>query len=90
MHLEPLSFEEFLQASEKSGLINYIKKYQFDTEISRAIHDQPHAVRINSDVPNKTSVQVKDHEGNLIRYTLVSIPYYLLGELYRLLNTSDI
>ncbi len=45
----------------------------------------PRAVRINSDFPSQTEVQVKDHADNLIQYRLLSIPFYLLGQLHRLL-----
>jgi predicted AAA+ superfamily ATPase len=44
------------------------------------------AVRINSDMPSKTDVHVKDPQGNPINYTLLSIPFYLLGQLHRLLG----
>lgn len=44
------------------------------------------AVRVNSDIPSTTAVSVKDHQGNPINYTLVSIPFYLLGQLHRLLQ----
>lgn len=44
------------------------------------------AVRINSDLPSKTNIQVKDHTGNPIEYTLLSLPFYLLGQLHRLLT----
>ncbi len=44
------------------------------------------AVRINADLPSKTPVSVKDHAGNLVQYTLVSIPYYLMSELLRILK----
>lgn len=47
------------------------------------------AVRINSDLPSKTIVNVKDHLGNSIEYTLLSIPYYLLSELPRIFNNID-
>ena len=40
MHMEPLSFEEFLVASHKKGLLNYIESFQLKTKIPRAIHDQ--------------------------------------------------
>lgn len=43
------------------------------------------AVRVNSDFPSKVEVQVKDHQGNPLRYTLLSMPIYLLGQLHRLL-----
>lgn len=43
------------------------------------------AVRINSDFPSVTSVAVKDHQGTPIAYTMLSLPFYLLGQLHRLL-----
>lgn len=45
----------------------------------------PVAVRTNSDMPSQTKVEVKDHQGNLIQYTLLSLPFYLLGQLHRFL-----
>ncbi len=44
------------------------------------------AVRVNSDLPSKTPVKVKDQAGSLVQYTLVSVPYYLLSELRRILD----
>jgi len=44
------------------------------------------AVRINSDFPSKTEVNTKDHQGRLVRYTLLSLPFYLIGQLDRLLD----
>lgn len=46
----------------------------------------PIALRINSDYPNKTNVDVKDHAGNSIQYHLISIPFYLIGQIHRLLD----
>ncbi len=43
------------------------------------------AVRINSDLPSKTDVEVKDHQGNTIAYTLFSIPFYLMSRMHQLL-----
>lgn len=41
LYLEPLSFEEFLVAKQKTGLLSYIKKYTtFTTQVPEAIHDQ--------------------------------------------------
>ncbi len=43
------------------------------------------AVRINSDLPSKTSVRVKERLANaFIEYQLLSIPFYLIGQLIRL------
>jgi len=43
------------------------------------------ALRINSDYPSQTDVQVKDQTGNSVQYNLLSIPFYLLGQVHRLL-----
>jgi hypothetical protein len=40
MHLEPLSFEEFLLASDKQGLFDYLRNYRWETDIPMAIHEQ--------------------------------------------------
>lgn len=45
------------------------------------------AVRINSDLPSKTKISVKDHNSNLLEYNLLSIPFYLVGQIHRLLDT---
>lgn len=44
------------------------------------------AVRINSALPSKNQVTVKNHLGELIQYQLLSIPFYLVGQLHRLLK----
>lgn len=48
----------------------------------------PIAVRVNSDIPSRTEVEVKDHQGSEIRYTLLSLPFYLLGQLHRFLELN--
>lgn len=45
------------------------------------------AVRINSDYPSIVDVDVKDTLGNAVQYKLLSIPFYLLGQIHRLLET---
>lgn len=45
------------------------------------------AVRINSDYPTLTPIKVKDQSGEIIEYELLSIPFYLLGQLHRLINS---
>lgn len=47
------------------------------------------AIRINADLPTKTTVDVKGHNGNNIHYTLLSIPFYLTGQIHRLLADED-
>lgn len=47
------------------------------------------AVRVNSDYPRKTNVSVKDRNGGLIQYKLLSIPFYLIGQMHRLLDIHE-
>lgn len=44
------------------------------------------AIRINSDLPSQVEVNVQDHQGKEITYTLISLPFYLIGQLQRLLT----
>jgi uncharacterized protein len=44
------------------------------------------AVRVNSDYPSVTDIDVKDTTGNPINYRLLSIPFYLLGQVHRLIS----
>jgi predicted AAA+ superfamily ATPase len=46
------------------------------------------AVRINSARPLKNQVEVKNHQGEVIQYQLLSIPFYLLGQLHRLFKEN--
>lgn len=46
------------------------------------------AVRVYSGLLQKTQVSVKDYASDAVEYELLSIPYYLLGQLVRLLVES--
>ncbi|MFI5342874.1 MAG: ATP-binding protein [Chlamydiales bacterium] len=46
------------------------------------------AVRINSASPQLMEMHVKDTLGNKVHYQLLSIPFYLIGELHRLIKYS--
>ncbi len=46
----------------------------------------PLAVRINSDLPSQVEVDFKDHAGKSVQYKLISIPFYLSGQLHRLIE----
>lgn len=48
----------------------------------------PLAVRVNSNLPIVTNVEVKDHIGNQVKYILLSIPFYMLGQIHRLINSE--
>ncbi len=43
-------------------------------------------MRVNSEMANKTEVNVKDHEGKTIRYRLLSLPFYLVPQIHRLID----
>lgn len=44
------------------------------------------AVRINSDYPSFGPVRIKTNQGTYVEYSLLSIPFYLIGQLQRLLD----
>jgi len=47
------------------------------------------AVRINADRPSSVVVHAKIHSGEAVQYQLLSIPFYLIGQLHRLLDNID-
>ena len=47
------------------------------------------AIRINSDIPRLGPVHVKDSFGSSVEYNLLSLPFYLLGQLHRLIKSSE-
>jgi predicted AAA+ superfamily ATPase len=53
-----------------------------------ALKKLPLAVRINADLPSITNVKVKSQTGDDVSYKLLSLPFYLLGQLYRLLKIA--
>lgn len=48
----------------------------------------PLALRINADLPTKTNINVKDFKGDVVNYELISLPFYLIGQLHRLVETT--
>lgn len=66
----------------KAGATGTLKSLQqFMLEKKR-----PLAVRINSDFPSLCPVTIKDPTGSSFAYKLLSIPFYLTGQLHRLIN----
>lgn len=47
------------------------------------------AIRINSDLPTLGPVDVKTSRGERVRYTLLSLPFYLIGQLHRLIAMAE-
>lgn len=67
----------------KAGSTGSLKSlHQFMADKKKSV-----AIRINSDLPSIVDVKVKDAQGNLIEYKLLSLPFYLLGQVYRLINS---
>lgn len=48
----------------------------------------PIALRINSNYPTISNIDTKDNLGNFLKYTLISIPFYLVGQIHRLLGLN--
>ena len=46
------------------------------------------AVRIHSDLPSIAPVSVEDVSGTSIKYALFSLPFYLVGQLHRLIDSG--
>ncbi len=68
----------------KAGSSGSLKSlHQFMKEKRKKI-----AVRINSDLPSIAPVQVKNSSGTTIAYSLLSLPFYLIGQLPRLIQHS--
>ena len=44
------------------------------------------AARVNADLPSRTPVSVKSRTGKEVHYRLMSIPFYLMGQMTRLLG----
>ena len=49
----------------------------------------PKAVRVNACLPSSVMVNVKIHSGETANYQLLSIPFYLTGQLHRLLGDAN-
>jgi len=47
---------------------------------------KPLAIRINSDLPKIGTTEVHDSQGNPITYKPLSIPFYLIGQVHRLIR----
>jgi len=69
----------------KAGTTGTLKSlHQFVKEKKKTI-----AIRVNSDVPRLGPVHMKDSLGFSIEYNLLSLPFYLLGQLHRLIKSSE-
>ena len=69
-----------LPVEVKSGSTGSLKSLHLFSQLKHCAL----AVRIDSRVPSVTPIQMKTHTGNASKYTLLSLPFYLIGQLYRL------
>jgi len=77
--------DQVVPVEVKAGTTGTLKSlHQFVKEKKKTI-----AIRINSDLPRLGLVQVKDSLGSSIEYNLLSIPFYLLGQIHRLIKSSE-
>ncbi|MEI6417146.1 MAG: AAA family ATPase, partial [Verrucomicrobiota bacterium] len=51
-----------------------------------ALRGWPRAVRFNADYPSMTTVTATTHDKNNHQYQLLSLPFYFIGQLSRLLD----
>jgi len=68
----------------KSGSTGSLKSLHVFMELKK----YSTAVRVNSDVPSQVDVNLNSTTGNRVAYKLISIPFYLLGQLNRLLEQA--
>lgn len=65
----------------KSGSTGSLKSLHLFAQLKHCAF----AVRIDSRAPSVTSIEMKTHTGAISKYTLLSLPFYLVGQLYRLM-----
>ncbi len=76
--------DQIIPIEVKAGTTGTLKSlHQFMKEKKKLI-----AVRVNSDLPSLCPIQVKDSLGVTISYKLLSLPFYLLGQLHRLIRSA--
>lgn len=75
---------QIIPVEVKAGTTGSLKSLrEFISEKNKTI-----AVRVNSDQPSIYTTQMQDRQGLPIQYRLLSLPFYLLGQLHRLIGSS--
>lgn len=80
---------------EHNGIIIPIEVKSGSTGSLKSLHLFMHikklslAVRINDDLPSVTKVKTLLNNGTEVSYTLLSIPFYLTGQIHRLLDDMN-
>ncbi len=76
--------DQIVPLEVKAGRTGTLKSlHQFMKRKERSL-----AVRINSDYPKLGPVRVKTSDGSAVDYTLLSLPFYLIGQLHRLIDAA--
>ncbi len=70
----------------KAGSTGSLKSLHLFMELKKL----PLAIRINSDVPSITPVSVKNRTGEIVAYTLLSLPFYLVEQVHRFIRDYKI
>lgn len=71
---------EVIPIEVKAGTTGSLKSLGVFMDLKKV----PLAIRINSDLPSIANVEIKNHLSKLIRYKLLSIPFYLIEQIYKL------
>ncbi|MCX7121558.1 MAG: AAA family ATPase [Gammaproteobacteria bacterium] len=69
----------------KSGSTGSLKSLHYFMSEKKSMF----AVRVNSDFPTIASIDVKTNTGKAAKYTLLSIPFYLTEQIYRLIELQN-
>jgi len=78
--------KQVIPVEVKSGSTGSLKSLHLFMDLKKSTI----AVRINNDFPSITAVSVKGRDGQNLSYTLLSIPFYLTGQIHRLLDCNDL
>lgn len=76
---------EVIPLEVKAGKTGSLKSlHAFASEKNKSM-----AIRVNSDKPSKHLVETKDWNGSPVSYQLLSLPFYLLGQIHRLIRSAE-
>jgi uncharacterized protein len=66
----------------KAGSTGSLKSLHLFMELKKSTF----ALRINSNLTSKVKIKLKGHTEGAVEYTLLSLPFYLVGQIYRLVQ----
>ena len=74
---------QVVQVEVKAGKTGTLKSLH----LLMGLKNLPLAVRVNADIPTVTQVNMNNSLGVEVNYKLLSVPFYLLEQLHRLIST---